>query len=249
MIKPDSYTNKYNAWIDISSKKPPVTVVEQPIIQSLIADRQYKNILCIGSGTGKECNNFINKGCKKVIGLEPSPGLVDYAKEHYPGAEYVCETMEKMDFQSNHFDLIYASMSLHYTDRLDEVFEKVSNYLRAGGDFVFSINHPIFRDQRLASGKPKGYQDFRNRISKAYKSVFGFKKKYAGIRVYENYIYKNFKVRQYAYKLSDYINMLVENDLKVVRLEEPILKKPTNDKYFNSIYENEPAVLVVKATK
>jgi len=42
------------------------------------------------------------------------------------------------------FDLAYSSLALHYVEELDRLISVVYRSLAEGGNFVFSVEHPIF---------------------------------------------------------------------------------------------------------
>lgn len=244
-----SYEDKASAWIEIIKSKPVIKEVEQPAMKSLLNGKNFKSVLCLGSGTGEECQYFIDHKVKRVIGVEPAEKLVDYARANYPKVEFICSSMEEMSFSKADFDLIYASMSLHYIENLEPVINKISGLLTPGGEFVLSIIHPVFREYRLASGKVNSFADALNRLSKAKKSIIGGFKPYFKKRSYKHKIFGDFEVTQYAYPISDYFNMIIDNGLKIDRVLEPKLTRRTKDNYFNNIHKDTPAVLLISAKK
>lgn len=61
-----------------------------------------------------------------------------------PGIEYRRAAIEDIDFPPESFDVVLSSLALHYVRDLDLAFAKVSAVLKSGGEFIFSIEHPVF---------------------------------------------------------------------------------------------------------
>jgi SAM-dependent methyltransferase len=52
-------------------------------------------------------------------------------------------TIEAWTYPTEAFDLVISRLALHYIDDIDATFRKVLGALRAGGRFVFSVEHPV----------------------------------------------------------------------------------------------------------
>ena len=73
-----------------------------------------KSVLCVGSGTGEECEHIASSDAKRVIGIDISEGLIRCAKKSYPHLEFHAMDMEKLDFPAGCFDFVYSSLAMHY---------------------------------------------------------------------------------------------------------------------------------------
>ena len=63
---------------------------------------------------------------------------------------YLKADLETLDLPQESFDLAYSSLALHYVQDFGRLIGEVSRALVSGGNFVFSIEHPIY----MASMKP-----------------------------------------------------------------------------------------------
>ena len=77
-----------------------------------------------------------------------------------PQVEYVHASIEEVDFPLESFDLVFSSLAIHYLTDFPAFVEKVRGWLKPGGDFVFSVEHPIF----TAYGNQDWYYDEQGNI-------------------------------------------------------------------------------------
>jgi SAM-dependent methyltransferase len=145
MSATDFYTNFAEEWQKKknSQKHFAHIYLEKPAIFSLIEEVEGKDILCLGCGSGEECDFFLRIGANRVVGIDNSKGLIETAKYSYPQASFHCLDIQKIDLSTGKFDLIFSSLTLHYLDDWSELFLKIKKMLKPGGRFVFSIQHPI----------------------------------------------------------------------------------------------------------
>lgn len=95
---------------------------EMILKKCLVPDRDFQLGLDIGCGTGHS-SIALSKFCHKVIGIDPSIGMIENAIEHSK-IEYQIFNGANLDFESNTFELITFAGSLHYAKSqklLDEV--------------------------------------------------------------------------------------------------------------------------------
>jgi hypothetical protein len=48
------------------------------------------------------------------------------------------------DTHTNSFNAVISSLAFHYIEPFEQIAEKVSGYHIPDGDFVFSVEHPVF---------------------------------------------------------------------------------------------------------
>lgn len=118
--------------------------LEKPAMYSKLPDLKGKDVLCIGCGSGEECEHLQSLGSKKVVGTDISSGLIDEAKKSYPGMEFFVMDMEKLEFEDNSFDLVYSSLAVHYIDDWSVLMNEVFRILKPGGILLFSTMHPSY---------------------------------------------------------------------------------------------------------
>lgn len=116
--------------------------IEKPAMHSKIPNLKGKRVLCIGCGSGEECDYLSKKGAKEIIGIDLSRELIKIAKESYPNLKFEVMDMKKMNFPKNHFDFVYSSLAIHYVEDWESIFKKVYGFLKKKGAFIFSTGHP-----------------------------------------------------------------------------------------------------------
>lgn len=81
-----------------------------------------------------------------MLGTDISRKMLDTAREKTDSAriEYRQAAMEELSFPDSSFDVVISSLALHYVRDYRPLVENVFRWLRPGGDFVFSVEHPVF---------------------------------------------------------------------------------------------------------
>lgn len=120
-------------------------LLEQPTIKRLIKPVQGKTVLDLGCGLGHQIESILSQRPEKIIGVDISKKMLAEAKKRIssPTVEWVCQAVEEYELGEEKFDLILSSMTLHYINNLTMVFQKIYYALKPGGQFLFSIEHPI----------------------------------------------------------------------------------------------------------
>jgi len=119
---------------------------EWHILKEMLPDFQGKKVLDLGCGFGWHCIYAVNKGAESVIGIDISERMIEEAKKRNgsPKIEYKRMAIEDYDFPPNKFDSVISSLAFHYLESFRDICLKIHSTLRKGGDFVFSVEHPIF---------------------------------------------------------------------------------------------------------
>ena len=118
-------------------------------LQKMLPDFRGKSVLDLGCGYGWHCLYAAEQGASRVLGIDLSEKMLEVAQKKAENAEakvisYQCMAMEEYEYPTDTFDVVISSLALHYVADLLEVYRKVYHTLRAGGDFIFSVEHPIF---------------------------------------------------------------------------------------------------------
>lgn len=119
---------------------------EWPILKEMLPKFNDKNVLDIGCGFGWHCRYASENGAKYVLGIDISKNMINRAKEttHQNNIEYKCIAMEDLDVKDKSFDLVISSLAFHYVKDFEIICKKAYNILEKNGDFIFSVEHPIF---------------------------------------------------------------------------------------------------------
>lgn len=119
---------------------------EWPAFQTLLPDLQGKRVLDLGCGFGWHCRHAREQGACAVVGVDLSEKMLAQAAQRTddPAIAYRRAAIEEVDFPAGAFDIVISSLALHYVEHLDRVCGQVHRWLKPGGWFVFSVEHPVF---------------------------------------------------------------------------------------------------------
>ena len=126
-------------------------------LKKMLPDFQGKRVLDLGCGFGWHCRFAVENGAKSVIGIDLSQNMLREAKTKTTSerVQYICMPIEEIDFPLASFEVVISSLAFHYLQSFDQILSKISHCLSKGGDFVFSVEHPIF----TAQGSQDWYYD------------------------------------------------------------------------------------------
>jgi ubiquinone/menaquinone biosynthesis C-methylase UbiE len=114
--------------------------------RKMMPDFRDKRVLDLGCGFGWHCRYAVEQGAQRVVGIDLSEKMLQEARTKMtsPLIEFMRMPVEDIDFPENSFDIVISSLVFHYIMSFDDVCRGVSRSLVPGGDFVFSVEHPIF---------------------------------------------------------------------------------------------------------
>ena len=104
--------------------------------------KHVRHVLEIGCGGG-ELLQVLSDAGYSVTGTDFASSAIKIAQNTVPGARLVVwDTRHPLPFQEREFDLIVASLSLHYFDdnTLSRIVANISSLLVRGGLFLFRMN-------------------------------------------------------------------------------------------------------------
>lgn len=119
---------------------------EWPAFRSLLPDLLGKRLLDLGCGFGWHCRYAREQGARSVVGVDLSERMLAQAAQRTddPAIEYRRSAIEDLDLPADDVDVVISSLALHYVKRFDRVCDRVHRWLKSGGTFVFSVEHPMF---------------------------------------------------------------------------------------------------------
>ncbi|HZQ51453.1 MAG TPA: class I SAM-dependent methyltransferase [Bryobacteraceae bacterium] len=185
---------------------------EWPFFRELLPDLRGKRLLDLGCGFGWHCRYAREQGALFAVGVELSARMLSRAKQatNDPAIEYRQCAIEDAGFQADEFDVAISSLALHYVERFDTVCRNVYRWLKAGGAFVFSVEHPIYTAlaaQQWCLG-PSGEQlhwpvdDYQEEGPRHARWFVG-------------------DVIKYHRTLATYVNTLVDSGFSIAKVVEP----------------------------
>ncbi|MBU5674851.1 class I SAM-dependent methyltransferase [Alkaliphilus sp. MSJ-5] len=181
-------------------------------LQKMLPNFQNKRILDLGCGFGWHCRYAVEQGAKSVIGIDLSEKMLKEARKKTtsPLIEYVHMPIEDIDYPKDSFDVIISSLVFHYIESFEDICKRVSSCIVSGGDFIFSVEHPIF----TAQGNQQWYYD-ANGKPLHWPVDYYFEE---GVR---KAVFLSEEVMKYHKTLTTYINTLIQYDFEIVKLLEP----------------------------
>lgn len=203
-----------------------------------------KKILDIGCGSGHSLAYMHEQGAAELWGVDFSERQLETAAETLKGlqANLHCAAMEEdVGLPKNYFDIVYSIYAIGWTTNLDSTVNLIYSYLKPGGSFLFSWDHPLYAHLTSKDGEIslKGtYQD-------------------EDMIRYENFKVKATRVDIPRRKFSTYLNSLIQAGFtieEVVETDVPSqikdVKAEISDRYY-SLYKAQkfPTTMIIKARK
>lgn len=181
-------------------------------LKALIPDLQSKHVLDLGCGFGWHCRYARKQHAASVIGVDISEKMLNKAREltNDQHIKYINLPIEEMAFSDEQFDVVISSLALYYVESVDKVFGKVNAYLKPGGSFIMSVEHPIF----TARSEQDWWYDDGNRL---HWPVDNYQDE--GLR---EATFLNHRVVKYHRTVSTYINALLETGFNIRAVREPL---------------------------
>jgi len=137
----DNETNAFNA------------LYERPAMLALLGEVGGKRVLDAGCGAGALAEAMLERGAA-VTGVEVSQGMAELARRRLGErvAVHVADLARPLAmFADDSFDLIAASLVLHYLERWEPTLGELARVLVPGGALALSTHHPTM-DWRLSAG-------------------------------------------------------------------------------------------------
>jgi ubiquinone/menaquinone biosynthesis C-methylase UbiE len=115
--------------------------LEVPCMIKAVGNIKGKKLLDIGCGAGIHIKKYISKGAI-CWGSDISKSMIEMAKENCPDVKFEVASMTKLPYKNSSFDIVTASLSIHYIKNLVPVFKEISRVLKKGGKFYYSTESP-----------------------------------------------------------------------------------------------------------
>ena len=127
-----------------------------------------------------------------------------------PNIEYRQAAMEDLQFADAYFDVVLSSLAFHYVADFTSLVRNISHWLKPGGRFVFSVEHPVF----TAYGSQDWYYDENGNILHFPIDNYYLEGKRDAIFLGE-------QVTKYHRTLTTYLDTLLRNGFQLQHVVEP----------------------------
>lgn len=214
---------------------------EWTTLKSALPSFEGAAVLDLGCGYGWHCRYAAQQGAKYVVGVDISQKMLERARQltNDDNIKYECLAMEDVEFLPNTFDVVLSSLALHYVEDYAGVVNKTAGFLKPGGFFVFSAEHPIY----TASGNQDWIYDEKGNIQ--YFAVDRYFEE--GLR---NTQFLGEHIVKYHRTISTYLEVLLANGFELCHILEP--KPPQEMMDADPSMANElrrPMMFIVSARK
>ncbi len=127
------------------------SLYERPAMLSIVEDVDQMQVLDLGCGAGQLSTELANRGAT-VTGIDVSPAMIEIAHQRLGGRAVfeVGDLSNPLPFEDDSFDLVVASLVMHYIEDWKPVLDEVRRVLRPSGTMTFSTHHPTM-DWKLHS--------------------------------------------------------------------------------------------------
>ena len=214
---------------------------------SLIPDLKGKCVLEVGCGSGHSLAYlWEDRNASELWGLDFSEKQISFAEElleakKIPAKLFSASMDENSGIPQNYFDFVISIYSLGWTPNLSYTLQLIHSYLKPGGVFLFSWEHPVYRSLHYEAdlGKYVFEESYLDESPVLYPS-------WRGVEIVVNHR-----------KLSTYLNAIVQSGLV---LEQVIESEPNITRAREQDFEPEkwysvpraqlmPTTFIVKAYK
>lgn len=209
-------------------------------LQKILPDFKGRKVLDLGCGYGWHCKYAVQNGADSVLGIDISRRMLETAeqKNYDEKIDYRCAAMEDLRFPEETFDVVLSSLAFHYVKDFEPLVRNISSWLKNGGQFVFSVEHPVF----TAFGTQDWYYDKEGNI--LHFPVDNYY--YEGIR---EAVFLGEKVIKYHRTLTTYLNTLLQNGFTLRHIIEPAPPEEMMDIPGMKDEMRRPMMLLVSAVK
>lgn len=181
-------------------------------LQKLLPDFSGRRVLDLGCGYGWHCKYAADHGAAYVLGTDISERMLERAGALNSGAgiEYRRAAMEDLAFSEGTFDVVLSSLAFHYVRDFGQLVRNIGSWLKSGGAFVFSVEHPVF----TARGSQDWYYGENGEI-------LHFPVDNYYIEGPRDAVFLGEHVTKYHRTLTTYLDALLQSGFAIERVVEP----------------------------
>ncbi|MFD1737172.1 class I SAM-dependent methyltransferase [Bacillus salitolerans] len=220
----------------------PYTQTEDEL--KLFDEIKGKKVMDIGCGSGHSLKYMFEKGACELWGVDLSETQIKTASETLKDslAHLYCSPMEQdIGLPKSYFDIVYSIYAIGWTTDLSSTLKLIHSYLKPGGSFIFSWDHPLYVHIKSQDGQlylDGSYQD-------------------EGTIVYPNFKGEEAPMVIPKRKMSTYINELIKAGFTIDSVIESDVSasydnknEDITDRYY-SLHKAKrfPTTMIIKAIK
>ena len=123
------------------STRKPDSFLLRKMYEFLSSDTANGKFLDVGCGTGNYTHELKVLGLD-FTGIDPSEEMLEKARLKNNSIKWLQGTAEKIDLESNFFDGVLASLTIHHWSDLNAGFHQIGRVLKPGGKLVLFTTLP-----------------------------------------------------------------------------------------------------------
>ncbi|MDF2684731.1 MAG: hypothetical protein K0R47_5921 [Brevibacillus sp.] len=207
----------------------------------LFGDVSHLKVLEMGCGSGHSLQYLQQRNAGELWGIDLSSVQIETAQTLLSQANPLAKLFEspmELDpgLPHDYFDIVFSVFAIGWTTNLEKTLANVHRYLKQGGVFIFSWEHPWY-----------------NRV-KNTEGVITVEKSYHEEGSYVHEAWSQPAIMQ-QYKLSSYINALINAGFQIEKVVEDVCKPDEMlEQHINGWYSLEkakvvPTTMIIKCKK
>ncbi|MBS4219916.1 class I SAM-dependent methyltransferase [Bacillus sp. FJAT-49711] len=172
----------------------------------LLGEVKSLKVLDIGCGSGHSLQYMKEREAAELWGLDLSKKQIELATTLLENSSQPVRLFESpMEVNPglpfDYFDIVYSIFAIGWTTNLEKTLANISSYLKKGGIFIFSWEHPLYNRVRPKNG------------------VLTLDKSYHIEGSYDHEAWSSMAIMQ-QFRVSTYVNALVDQGFQIERMIE-----------------------------
>ncbi|MBG9987309.1 class I SAM-dependent methyltransferase [Facklamia sp. DSM 111018] len=218
------------------------TLFEIPSLLSVLPELKGKSILDLGCGFGDHCKKFVDKGAKKVVGIDISKKMLEIASKENSSSKisYLNMPIESIETLNEEFDIVISSLAFHYVEDYGKLIKDIFSLLNEDGYLIFSQEHPLNTCHSAGNRWTKNQNG-----EKIYANLSNY-----GIEGERECVWFVDHVKKYHRTFSSIITTLIEGGFTIEKILEPLPDEAIIQRYpENYDLFHKPDFLIIKTKK
>lgn len=182
------------------------TAVLDKVMLGRASGQSPSRILDVGCGEGRFCR-LLDRPGRTVTGIDPTPALVEAARQRHPGGDYRIGRAESLPFADGAFDLVVSYLSLVDIEPLGQAVSEMARVLAPNGRLLLAnlaSHNSAGRWLKDGKGEPIGF------LIDRYLEERPIRQQWDGIDIVN-----------WHRPLSAYMRLFLEHGLRLTWFDEP----------------------------
>ena len=136
----------YDQWSDTYDTQPDnaVLALESALFTELLqrVDINGRVVLDVGCGTGRHWSEILSRNPARLLGADPSQGMLEQLKSRVPDANVICTEGDRLTvIPSDSIDIVVSTLALAHIRSASQALEEWSRVLHRGGSILITDFH------------------------------------------------------------------------------------------------------------